>query len=64
MMGMNVSEQNRAKTANILALAIFLEKKLNSVVYADFVDSFSAAVPAEGGCLGSDLLRHIHTHRI
>ena len=61
-MGVNVSEQNREKTANILALAIYPEKG-NSVVYADFIDSFSAAVPTDGGCFGSVLLRNIHANR-
>ena len=62
-MGVNVYEQNRAKVANILTLAMYVEK-VNSVVYVDFIDSFSAAVPADGGCLGTVLLRHIRANHM
>ena len=35
MMGVNVSEKNRARTASILALAIYIEKRI-LVIWADF----------------------------
>ena len=62
-MSVDVSEMNRVKMANILALAVYLKRR-KSVVYVDIFDSFSAAVPADGGCLGSVLLRRIHTNHI
>ena len=60
---MNESERNRTKAANSLALAIYLKKR-NSVAYANFFDRFSAAVPADGVCCGSALLRYIHANHM
>ena len=57
-------EHNGAKTANILAPAIYLEKVKFGRLRGLFFDSFSAAVPVDGGCFGSFLLRHILTNQI
>ena len=60
---MNVSEKNRAKIANIFALAICIEKAKFGRLRG-FFDNFSAAVPADGGCFDSAPVRHIHTNPI
>ena len=59
----NVTEQTRAKSGNILALAICLEK----AKFGRLRGYFSKAVrqlAADGVCLGSVLLRHIHVNNI
>ena len=53
-----MSEQNRAKTVNMLALAIYLEKRRFGRLRG-FSDIFSAAVLADGGCFCS-ALEHSH----
>ena len=55
-MGVNVYDQERAQSANILTMAINADD-LNSVLYEDCIDSFSAGVPADGSCFGT-----VHTH--